>query len=284
MQKIIENLTVEEIEWWKKAIKWSRKADVKPPLHYVEKSVEENLISLKDFSSNPNQTIRSVRSTAWEHYINDEITFHRNIIKLLLSESDKAKDILKSSIKETGVKDLKDQEIAKLIGDYSGRIMPFIYQLSLSTTNSRRSRAGKTLEWIIKKIMDAKEIPYQDQKALGKSFYRRNGLGKIVDLIIPSGEVFENNRRFAMIVTMKTSLRERWAEVVEEIQRTNIPNIHLVTLESQISVNLLQLLDNYNITLVVYDEVKKKDLRSNNNVIGFTDFFSTEIKHHLSRK
>ena len=87
-----------------------------------------------------------------------------------------------------------------------------------------------------------------------------------------------------MIVTMKTSLRERWAEVVEEIQRTNIPNIHLVTLESQISVNLLQLLDNYNITLVVYDEVKKKDLRSNNNVIGFTDFFSTEIEHHLSRK
>jgi len=31
-------------------------------------------------------------------------------------------------------------------------------------------------------------------------------------------------------------------------------------------------------------EVKKKDLRSNNNVIGFTDFFSTEIEHHLSRK
>jgi hypothetical protein len=34
---------------------------------------------------------------------------------------------------------------------------------------------------------------------------------------------------------MKTSLRERWQEVAEEIERTKIPEIHLLTVDEDIS-------------------------------------------------
>jgi hypothetical protein len=45
---------------------------------------------------------------------------------------------------------------------------------------------------------------------------------------------------------MKTSLRERWQEVAEEIERTKIPEIHLLTVDEDIPKNKAQEMANHN--------------------------------------
>jgi hypothetical protein len=49
---------------------------------------------------------------------------------------------------------------------------------------------------------------------------------------------------------MKTSLRERWQEVAEEIERTKIPEIHLLTVDEDISKNKAQEMANHNIIVI----------------------------------
>lgn len=279
---LILSLTEEEKDWWAKEIRKYRKAKVGTASFYIEKALKKTKISENEIAKNTNSSIKSIRSEAWAHYIADELQFHREVLRFLIKERPKAGEILEDVVNSAS-NALTKGSLPEVIGDYLGRIMPYIYQLSLSTTNSRRTRSGKTLENIIRIVFKTRSIPFEDQKKLGSGFYKKYSLGKMVDMIIPSGKTFESNRKSAIIVTMKTSLRERWAEVVEEIQRTRIPNIHLITLDPAISKNLIKILADYNITLVVYDEIKKEKLKPYNNVMGFSEFFEKEIPHCLSR-
>lgn len=287
---IIFHLSEEDTEWWKKKIKYFRKKLVKKPNEYVEKAISDSSITDSDIAENPNVLIRKIRECAWNLYIQDEVKFHDEVLAFLIQNQAYPAEILKKLIKENFSDLIKFnfaenktvERFSRLVGDYVGRIMPYIYQLTLSTTNSRRSRSGKTFEAIIKKVFTCRKIPFEDQKSLGKAFYAVNKLGKIVDMIVPSKEAYRHNRRETLIVTMKTSLRERWAEVAEEIQRTSIPNIHLLTVDEDLSLPLIQLMNNYNITLVIYDESKKKKFEEEGNVKGYTEFFTKEIPHYLS--
>ena len=95
-----------------------------------------------------------------------------------------------------------------------------------------------------------------------------------------SMEAFNENRSRCIIATMKTTIRERWQEVVEELNRTNIPSIHLLTLDTGITENVLTLMKNHNITLVTYREIKAK-FPLFTNVMDFEAFFGSEIPHTL---
>ena len=50
---------------------------------------------------------------------------------------------------------------------------------------------------------------YQNNKSLGARSFKTNGLGKIVDGIIPNIESYEQRRQKCLVITMKTTLRER---------------------------------------------------------------------------
>ena len=75
---------------------------------------------------------------------------------------------------------------------------------------------------------------------------------------------------------MKTSLRERWQEVVEETTLSNLPNIYLLTCDNDISSSKIQQMREHNIILVVFKEVKEK-LKDFESVISFEYYFSKEI-------
>lgn len=77
---------------------------------------------------------------------------------------------------------------------------------------------------------------------------------------------------------MKTTLRERWQEVVEEISRSNLPNIHLLTVDENISVSKAKQMAEHNIILVVTKSTKANHiLNTMHNVIDFETYFLKEI-------
>lgn len=81
---------------------------------------------------------------------------------------------------------------------------------------------------------------------------------------------------------MKTTLRERWQEVVEEVVRSNLPNIYLLTVDDDISVSKATQMAEHNITLVVLNRVKQQDkLSGKRNIISFESYFFDEIPHVL---
>lgn len=111
----------------------------------------------------------------------------------------------------------------------------YIYKVALSNTNSRRSRAGKTFEAIIYKVYESLNYTYDSQSKVGRKSFTDLGLGKKVDSILPNISAYSKRRNKTIVGTMKTSLRERWQEVAEEIERTKIPEIHLLTADQDIS-------------------------------------------------
>ena len=88
------------------------------------------------------------------------------------------------------------------------------------------------------------------------------GLGKKVDSILPNINCFSRRRNKTIIGTMKTTLRERWQEVAEEIERTKIPEIHLLTVDQEISSSKASEMANHNIVVVVYDFVANSEALS----------------------
>lgn len=77
---------------------------------------------------------------------------------------------------------------------------------------------------------------------------------------------------------MKTTLRERWQEVVEEVTRSNIPTIHLLTVDDDISQNKVEQMAEHNIVLVVLNDVKQQDnLVRRRTVITFESYFLKEL-------
>lgn len=174
------------------------------------------------------------------------------------------------------------ERLRSFFGDFAGQIYPYIYRLSLSNTQSRRSRAGKVFEGIIYGLYDVLGYSYESQASVGSKNFKSKKLGKIVDSLLPNLEAFEHRRDKVIIGTMKTTLRERWQEVIEEINRTGLPNIYLLTVDEDISLSKVEQMANHNVILVVYKDVKQQGIISERrNVISFEEFFFSEIPQIL---
>ena len=184
-----------------------------------------------------------------------------------------------SSTEEKEFSQLNFQEkVRSLFGQFSGYISPYIYQLCLSNTQSRRSRSGKVFEGIIYFLYEYYGFSYDSQTSIGKKAFSTLGLGKVVDSILPSTKAFQEFRNKTIVGSMKTTSRERWQEVVEEISRSNLPNIYLLTVDHDISKAKAQQMAEHNIVLVVRNDVKNiKHLHGMRNIIDFETYFEKEI-------
>lgn len=287
--KAIFELGEDEIKWWRKKMGDVRARYVLGPKILIRNYID----TIKDEPDyhekikNTSSFIQMVRDKTWIIYLKSELLFYKAVVKELLEERTHPHEVLASIISEKTIQDLNSSEnheelllkVSEIFGNFTGRIFPYFFELSKSVTNSRRSRAGTAFEEIIHSIMDGYAYPYDDQSKLGKKVFKDKGLGKMVDGILPSMEAYETNRSKCLVVTMKTTLRERWQEVVEEINRTNIPSIHLLTLDSEISKNVLDTMRNHNITLVTYESVKERFDKEYTNIISFETLFNKEIPH-----
>ena len=78
-------------------------------------------------------------------------------------------------------------------------------------------------------------IPLDSQGNIGKQEFVNKGLGKLVDLVSPGVLEYIVNKRNTVLISAKTTLRERWQEVPEEMGRTGAREMFLATLDTSIS-------------------------------------------------
>jgi ribosomal protein L18E len=278
---IIEIPTNEQKEL-DKLIKTYRKNHIRSSQEIVEKVFIENQSFFTKISKGEvSKSIAELREIVWAEYLKDEVEFNIFLMQDLYKVLKTPKQILDTLLNQNIIA-LKDkelqEEIIKICGEYAGRVYPYIYKIALSNTNSRRSRAGKTLESIIYKVYECLGYSFDSQGKVGRKTFTELGLGKKVDSILPSIEAYKKRRNKTIIGTIKTSLRERWQEVAEEIERTKIPEIHLLTADEDISVSKAQEMNNHNIIIVVYDWIANSDkLKPMKNIISFEDYLFEEI-------
>jgi len=287
----LENFALNEAEseWWDKTIKKFRKKYIKSPREYVDLCVNQKDYNLEKLKLDVETLLIDERETIYRLFLKDESVMNAKLVTHLIKEREfpnsTYEDLLKrSSLFEDRASITIDHfrdRAASLIGDFTGEIFPYLYALSLSSTNSRRARAGGTFEMLIEKSLDIFSIPYQNQSSLGTKFYDANRIGKKVDLIIPGRKAYEERRTACGIVTAKTTLRERWQEVVEELNRSNVRHIYLATLDETISDKQVKIMKEYNITLVVRKSEKSLKFSKAGNVESFETFFNVTIPHLL---
>ncbi|WP_282807787.1 type II restriction endonuclease [Hafnia alvei] len=233
------------------------------------------------------RAIIELRELAYDEFLKEESVFNAYVLKEIGRNFDAPKhklDELCKILSETDTASfpkLKDN-VAELFGRYSGFISPYIYQLCLSNTQSRRSRAGKTFEGIIYFLYEHFKYSYASQASIGKKTFSDLGLGKVVDSILPSIDAFNQRRDKTIVGTMKTTLRERWQEVVEEVARSNLPNIHLLTVDESIAASKAEQMAKHNIVLVVRNDVKNRDeMKNRRSIIDFETYFLNELPETL---
>jgi len=74
-----------------------------------------------------------------------------------------------------------------------------------SLANSRRVRAGLTLETIFRHMLDLFSIPHEPPKDLGEAEF---------DFVIPDMATLKNNPKKAVLISLKREVRERWKLIV----------------------------------------------------------------------
>ena len=99
----------------------------------------------------------------------------------------------------------------------------------------------------------------------------------------PEKEEFEFIKKFTTDIT-DLALNNKIDPIIgreEEIKRTNVPSIYLLTADQDIANNKAYEISQHNINLVVYKSVKQS-LREYRNVISFEDYFYEEIPSILN--
>lgn len=124
-------------------------------------------------------------------------------------------------------------------------------KMEKSLSQSRSSRAGSSFETIVQELLSV--IGIQSERVTRGD--KRAGLNRI-DLVIPDRETAVAAPDRAHFLSLKTSLRERWREVVEE--QTQGQRTHLLTiLQNEVLSNrVAQSIVEHGIFLYVPDRVK----------------------------
>lgn len=252
-------MNVEEFE---KQIKETRKQDF-PGAYDLANNVFEALDfndkTISDFQNNASDMILSLRSNCWDLYRNIENEFTSKMLDSLIDDPDFARTIATLSTRD-GLK-----EFAKKYPDH-------LYNLNLSNTQSRRTRAGKEFEAILEMILLGSGLRLDSQANLGKKAFQDKGLGKLVDIVIPGTLEYEITKAETIILSSKTTLRERWAEVIEETSTTGTSRIYLATIDEEITNDVISRLIQNNITLVVPKNIKINVYNNNPNLLSFEEF------------
>jgi hypothetical protein len=165
-----------------------------------------------------------------------------------------------SMIKGSNTVDVVSQAVYHLYDD--------IWQVMLSRSQSRKQRGGKDWEWEIAGMLDLARIPYEMQTTHLRT-----------DFLIPSAEAFERDRTKTILLSAKRSLRERWAQVAEEIQRTRAANAYLAIAEEieDLPSSKVDAIWGYNVHLLVWDHVGE-EYADHPGVMGYSRFANEEIE------
>lgn len=148
---------------------------------------------------------------------------------------------------------------------------PELNAMFLSASQTRKSRAGRSFEHHIARLLRDGQILFQEQAVTG---------GRRPDFVLPSVKALKTKVRTydeALILSLKTTLRERWKQVPMEKFHCAL---FLATVDDRVSSDAIEDMRNLGIHLLVPESLKKSKetcYDSKVNVITFRDFFDEEI-------
>lgn len=149
---------------------------------------------------------------------------------------------------------------------------PKIDAMLLSAAQQRKSRAGYSFEHHIEAMMIDGGVPFEKQVVIEAR--------KRPDFILPSKALYddaERTNREALVLSAKTTLRERWKQVGQEMKNCDL---YLATVDENIAANAIEDMASQGIVLVVPESLKSSDTteyRKQASVISFESFFRSEI-------
>jgi len=152
------------------------------------------------------------------------------------------------------------------------RGFPLLDAVFLSASQQRKTRAGRSFESHLATTLKDGRIAFEEQAVLG---------GRRPDFVLPNKRILglRESRPFvdAIILSAKTTLRERWKQITHE--RFNCA-IFLATVDDRVSRQALDEMQGAGIGLVVPEALKTSRetyYQDHGNVISFRDFFDHEI-------
>jgi len=151
------------------------------------------------------------------------------------------------------------------------RGFPELNATFLSASQHRKSRAGRSFEKHIARLLRDGNVGFEEQAVTG---------GRRPDFVLPSLSVLKNKTRSideALVLSAKTTLRERWKQVAME--KFNC-DLFLATVDDRVSSEAIDDMQRQNICLVVPESLKTSKESSyvkKSNVITFRDFFDNKI-------
>ncbi|WP_230631630.1 type II restriction endonuclease [Sphingomonas sp. Leaf37] len=145
-------------------------------------------------------------------------------------------------------------------------------RLMLSASQQRKSRAGYSFEHQIEAMLAAGAVPFEKQVVMDAK--------KRPDFILPSLARFVKpvpGAANGLILSAKTTLRERWKQVQREMAGGDL---FLATVDENVAANAIEDMATLGIVLVVPEALRMSrstEYVRHTNVIGFGDFFRTEL-------
>jgi hypothetical protein len=148
----------------------------------------------------------------------------------------------------------------------------FILQ-ALSILNSRKSRAGRSLENHVQFILENAGIPHE----------MRTTISGIPDVIIPSKKAYDDPKfptESLVILALKTTCKDRWRQVLQEGPRQKTK--HLITTQEGISAKQLDEMKGAGITLIVPESLHSKYPASHRSQIQTVEEFLFSVQRLVS--
>lgn len=146
----------------------------------------------------------------------------------------------------------------------------------LSASQHRKSRGGRSFEFHVARLLSDGNIEFEEQAITG---------GRRPDFVLPSLQVLNSKKRSisgAMVLSVKTTLRERWKQVALERFACEV---YLGTVDDRVSSAAILDMATHGICLVVPESLKTSKetcYKEHSNVINFREFF--DKKAHFMRK
>jgi hypothetical protein len=138
-----------------------------------------------------------------------------------------------------------------------------------SILNSRKSRAGHSLENHLATIFDANKLQYERQVVTEGN--------KTADFIFPDGAAYHNSAFLVedlFFMAAKTTCKDRWRQVLNEADR--LDTTYLMTLQQGISKNQCEEMKEEGVILVIPDEYRSSFPKTfQNELLSLHQFINT---------
>lgn len=227
---------------------------------FKELGYSPRTIGAEEVSRNFNGILRKV----WEHALavlerHEDRSYAPGIARELIHEFPYAFEDAENVARSQGFK----AGVLRLFASW----YPLLRRCFQSVSQSRMQRGGGDFELEIEFMLQLADVPYERQVAARRT-----------DFVLPNRETHEKNRNISAVVSSKRTLRERWAEVAEELFNLRSPNVFLFTADEDVSKSHVErICKGYNIHLVVWDEIKAARFAAEPLVLGYTQWATERL-------